>query len=372
MLTQCSICGTVFRIHADQLSAAEGFVECGECETQFNALERLIDEPGTQANGAAGTPPTSSAQPVAPGNGLGVSISASASPAEGPVFVLLDADDPTGEPESGPEQATLHDPTSATDAPVSVASDEHQPVDFAIDPAYTEEQIALDPDPGHQAVDIDPESTPTGPTLSAAEHAVLFTEPGAGDTLELDLVEEGEDLEDVPALLKDQLAALNREKRSRSSITWIWALLGLLLAATLGLQIAWEYRETIFKQVPEARHYALTACARLGCDVSPASEPDTIELRARDVRDHPQYRDALLVNATLINRSDAPRGYPVIQLGLYDHIGNALGVRRFEPREYLDKSIDITVGMPAGKPIFIVLQVAAAGDAAVSFEFTFL
>lgn len=50
MLTQCPNCQTTFRVTSEILRVAEGQVRCGRCQTQFDALERLIDEaqPGTE------------------------------------------------------------------------------------------------------------------------------------------------------------------------------------------------------------------------------------------------------------------------------------------------------------------------------------
>lgn len=41
MLTQCPHCATVFPIEADSLQAASGWVQCGVCDREFDALERL-------------------------------------------------------------------------------------------------------------------------------------------------------------------------------------------------------------------------------------------------------------------------------------------------------------------------------------------
>jgi len=45
MFTNCPTCARQFRIRASQLATAEGFVQCGFCGKQFNALERLYDKP---------------------------------------------------------------------------------------------------------------------------------------------------------------------------------------------------------------------------------------------------------------------------------------------------------------------------------------
>jgi predicted Zn finger-like uncharacterized protein len=44
LLTQCPNCQTTFRVTSEILRVAEGQVRCGRCQTQFDAMERLIDE----------------------------------------------------------------------------------------------------------------------------------------------------------------------------------------------------------------------------------------------------------------------------------------------------------------------------------------
>ena len=43
LATQCTSCGTVFRVVQDQLKVSEGWVRCGRCDAVFNALEGLFD-----------------------------------------------------------------------------------------------------------------------------------------------------------------------------------------------------------------------------------------------------------------------------------------------------------------------------------------
>src|SRR5437868_15165115 len=44
VLTQCPNCQTTFRVTSEILRVAHGQVRCGRCHTQFDALERLIEE----------------------------------------------------------------------------------------------------------------------------------------------------------------------------------------------------------------------------------------------------------------------------------------------------------------------------------------
>jgi len=178
------------------------------------------------------------------------------------------------------------------------------------------------------------------------------------------------DLDDVPEILREDVARLMR--RPRFSLSLLWSVLAFGALSILLAQIAWEYRATWGARYPMLVSHAELLCERIGCTFSPAPGVDGIELVARDVREHPQYAHALLVNATLANRSATVVAYPVIQLGVYDRNGGVVGVRRFAPTEYLDASIDIVGGLPAGRAVYVVLEIAGASDVADSFEFTFL
>jgi hypothetical protein len=146
---------------------------------------------------------------------------------------------------------------------------------------------------------------------------------------------------------------------------------GLVLAALAALQLAFIERQPLLAQVPEAAPLIDSLCARLPC-LERRESASSIRLLARDVREHPSYRDALLVNATIVNDAKTPSPYPVIDLRLRDAAGNVLSARQFKPSEYLDQSIAIEQGMPSARPVYIVLELAGNASNAVSFEFTFL
>ena len=44
MLTRCPACSTTFRVSPEQLKVRAGKVRCGECRSQFNALDTLVEE----------------------------------------------------------------------------------------------------------------------------------------------------------------------------------------------------------------------------------------------------------------------------------------------------------------------------------------
>ena len=152
---------------------------------------------------------------------------------------------------------------------------------------------------------------------------------------------------------------------------WVWSLTSFLFFICLVGQAGWCFRAPILSKAPETRPIHEKICAKLHCTVVKRVADDPVELVSREIRDHPQYRNTLLVNATLINRPEVAAEFPIIQLGFRGQTGQAMGVRRFEPHEYLDKSIDISAGMASNRCVYIALEVAGVDSSAVSFEFDF-
>ena len=156
---------------------------------------------------------------------------------------------------------------------------------------------------------------------------------------------------------------------------WISRLLwgfGILLLTTFAAsQIIWFNRDAIMGRYPVTISWFNRLCQKLDCEIIRHRDPGSIELLNRDVRDHPRYKNALLVNATMINRSQTVQAYPVVQLNLFDVDGKLIAYRRFQPDEYLDDSIDILRGMAPNVPVHFVLEVMDSAKGAVSFEFEF-
>ena len=152
----------------------------------------------------------------------------------------------------------------------------------------------------------------------------------------------------------------------------VWIFLTLALFLGLLVQALWLFRTQIVSAAPELQPVLQKVCTYFHCTIAVTAAPYTIELIARDVRDHPQYRNTLLVNATLVSRSPLPSKYPIVQLGLYGQMGEAIGIRRFKPSEYLDNSMDLAAGMPSNRRIYIVFEIVGIGTSATSFEFILL
>lgn len=449
MLTQCPKCDAIYRLGATELGAAQGYVECGDCGEQFNALARLADEPkfarpaieqdeasvdpkdaATHKRSSTDTnidaPDPSEAKrfeplsPVFSAPNVGATATASgdaesteSAPSSLPPSVdsNTSAAPPPDEHESPQTQRDKFDeadliseadqsaivPLPIDDTTTNLLASHGLDIKLDREPSEPSDQDALttslgpelDIENGEEAVveveiadelsddiPIAPQRPPTS-TLGAEEHAILFTEleSTSADDEQLqapdpETAPEPElQFDDVPAILQNEYVALHKPPSRK--YRWLWRSLALILFTALTAQLLWVSRDNVRAIWPGATVAYANVCLMFGCEVDRV-QAEEIELIARDVRDHPQYRDALLVNATLISRAEIATPFPVIELGLRGSDGELIGIRRFEPQEYLDKSIDIEGGMPPRRPVYIVLEVAQSGGHAVSFEFNFL
>jgi len=179
-------------------------------------------------------------------------------------------------------------------------------------------------------------------------------------------------IEAVPsyALLEELLEP--EAKRSGWFARLCWTLLTLLLLLVAITQLAWFNRDHLLSRHPELIPYARQLCERMQCELIRYRNISAITLLNRDVREHPRYEGALLINATLVNQAGVIQPFPRIQLGLFDTSGKLLAYREFSAHDYLDASINIDNGMAADQPIHIVLEVIGSTKDTVGFEFRFL
>jgi predicted Zn finger-like uncharacterized protein len=257
LLTQCPKCETIYRLDAADLAAAKGFVECGDCGEQFNALSRLADEP------------TSLTEPPNPDVHRSSPHPTPVSTPNGPAFVLIDSEDVADSLATVAEEETPQAPIAAT-----VTPDLEQAALFEVTPVgavaeYTVPEMeesttteeATDFEMAPVAADVTSTLADLGigdqpaQTLSESEHAILFTDPQAEfeDDDPEDLAQI--DIDDVPAILKEEIAALSRPRRT--GMGRFWVVLAFVLFSSLSLQLAWVFRGQIIGANPAAQAFYL-------------------------------------------------------------------------------------------------------------------
>ncbi len=145
---------------------------------------------------------------------------------------------------------------------------------------------------------------------------------------------------------------------------WPW-LAVMLLALLLTVQILVADRARLAADA-SWRPVIVELCARLRCDVPAWHQPGAFHVTSRDVRPHPGAAGVLLISATFRNDAPFAQAWPQLQLTLSNLDGEALGLRRFAPREYLGGEPE-TAQLDPGQSAAIKLAVVDPGKRAVSF-----
>lgn len=385
---------------AEHLREANGLVTCGECDAVFNALTTLIEEassPDALQNAwlaetaAPAVAQTSAVETVAPPP-TDPSKTDSKPPlkeksdaawngasAEGSTVAAADAPDPELDIAEFEELLAANGEVleEVIGKPAPGSGDSPRVSAEALEAAPGVELETDADERSGRLLPVDDEAADALPeaSMSADDHAILFTRPGEG--------EEGDEGHDTvpdylsdntapPAVLQSDLDAL-AGRRARPELTrFLWGALAVIMFTAAASQIAWIYRDWVMATLPAAAPVIDNICHAIGCSDGRRRDAESLRLLARDVREHPQYRDALLVNATIVNAAPDAAPFPVIELSLHDATGKILGARLFQPSEYLDGSIAIEEGMPPDRPVTIVMELGGDAHAAVSFEFRFL
>ncbi|MEX1082544.1 MAG: DUF3426 domain-containing protein, partial [Halofilum sp. (in: g-proteobacteria)] len=148
-----------------------------------------------------------------------------------------------------------------------------------------------------------------------------------------------------------------------------WIAANLLLMGVLCGQLLFAQR-AVFAQEPALRPVLEPMCELAGCTLAPLRALDRVELLHRDVYRHPTRDDALLIDATIVNKASFAQPYPAFTVGLGDRRGRTLSRRSFRPEEYLEAH-DPEARMEPGLPIRVTLELAAPDHPARTFEFGF-
>lgn len=191
----------------------------------------------------------------------------------------------------------------------------------------------------------------------ADEHARV--EPGMGDLYALP------DLHDEPIYLDDEPRRPRRRRRSG-----LWALLCLIAAAALAGQFVY-YNFDALARDERTRGWLETTCLLAGCQLP--ARVDTELLRSSNllVRAHPEFPNALAIDAMLYNRADFSQPFPVLRMRFTDSQGREVATRRFRPDEYLSGELAGAELMPPQTPIRVALSMLDPGPQAVSYTLEF-
>ena len=151
----------------------------------------------------------------------------------------------------------------------------------------------------------------------------------------------------------------------------LWRVAAVSLLVLLGLQLAWNYRDELQSYSPPLQDGFRQLCASDRCLPRRRGSLAGLSVLDRDIRFHPDYENAILVNATIINDSAQAMAYPNLQLQLLDEAAEAVAYREFAPVEYLHSERQVAAGLRSGDQFHVLLELTGPVAQANSFELGF-
>lgn len=432
-VTRCPHCSTRFHISTEQLQAAAGAVRCGACMQVFNAelfLEHseqpnvpLVsvtpEQPAPATHQAASPVPATDELAGAPDEELPLELDLDSDDftAELARLARLEAEEraagisrhqqlagrimPSYQSEPRPAPDTGHPPpdepvTTAEPAisPYLVTTDsveEEEALDSQhVEPALGEsENKSLELPPISALDEQEPEPELADDELEAAPDSAADAELAAEDEDGDDWQDESNDFRIDPfnliadrsdSDLADSLSTLDDEPLqldwqsappSGPRIGKLWTLLSVLALCGLLVQYL-NYNFDHLARQDSTRPWLESLCNLLPCQLPGKSDISQVKSTNLVVRQHPEFRDALVVDAILYNRAPFSQPFPLLELNFLDEQDSPVASRAFHPREYLAGELAGQREMPSQIPIHIALEVLAPDARATRYGIRFL
>ena len=403
--TQCPRCQTQYRVTAELLRAARGQVQCGRCAVVFDALSFLIEDetlggPAHQpkaptddpALGQTPPPPTpiSGQPPIDPepyrtDHSLDGSLEFDLPPdAVGHVFI------------EAPKLTLPTLPSAAAVTNATAVSRDQPDCEFDVEIPLAVEDSSNDPDAGKpepELVDEPPqfEDAQSWNTENVAEPEPEELEPespapthilDADEAAVVAMLDAGESANDErgaagPRTRYAPLAVESepdghvefgdtRVLRERA-LHYGWRVGAGVLIVLLLVQFVHYDRHDLVRR-PTFGPLLQKIYARLGLELSPNWNLKAYEVRQWGAAAAPGAQGTLRVRASVVNTADHAQPLPLLRLSLADIAGARVGVRDFEPREYVPDLPGADHMLDAGRRIDAEVVIVDPGKDAVGFE----
>lgn len=367
LVTRCPHCGTSFHVNEQQLRAARGAVRCGSCLQVFRADENIVftdGKPGANRD----------LETLLEDDDFLIHDDIDLDGGQMPVPPTVSTPDVAGKAENAG-----HSPL------IDEAFGDSQWQEMAAAPAPEdgeeegdgEEIIADDDDPwANDAPEPPPkrESTPAGrrkedPRDEFTEqlrHVEAHAAAAQADNgTDFAINPRREQL--IRAIEPAPLEVAWQPRRDRRISGWLGWPLALLLAAGIVAQIALFRFDSLSKQAPWRGLYS-KVCPPLDCQLPPQQDLRAIHTSNLVVLSHPQTRDALVVDAVLLNTAPFDQPFPKLLLNFTDLKNKPVASRLFEPRDYLQGELAGRKQMPSGSPVHIAIEIVDPGSEAVNYD----
>lgn len=317
-ITRCPACATMFKVVADQLKVAQGWVRCGQCGEVFEALLHLV--PGSMGEAGvpssalqgkadkaalppestevpAGIPPTApgAAQAARTRDGDFAGAAADSEPMQ--LAAASENRDFSGMPLPG-EKAAMHAHSAGPEAVASSAGSEERH-----EPAFSADGFDFKP-------------------LGSTPHA-------SGPELQASSVPQ-----DSQAFPEVAFVREGQRKDFWTSPLARTVLGAICLALALALMLQWAVRQkdVLAVQAPRLAPWLQAMCRPLGCEVRPLRRIESLVIENSSFsRTGP---DAYRLSFTFTNTGDADLEIPALEVTLTDSQDQAVVRRVVMPAEF--------------------------------------
>lgn len=330
--TSCPHCASVFRLGADQLDAAQGWVQCSVCGAAFDARPGLLNADGSPLPPPEPSPP----EPVEAEAALPELFDTPLAPVADEAADALPA---AAVPEADTEAAT----------PVGITQREAAP-DLSSIILIDPDQPPADDDPGPlPQIPGQPTMPPVYPPHQWSGPLAETAPPARPVMAQVEYAQ--------PQMRPAVPGSATIPSTPRRARTGLWAIASLMLILMLAAQATYFLRDTLVSQWPQTRPALEHACAALGCSLSLPKKLAQLQIIGSDLQIEPNGN--LVLTLTLGNRAAQAQAWPVLVLTLTDQRNRALARRSFAPSEYLGDTPRIAAGIPprSEQPLSLPLTV---------------
>ena len=328
MITQCPKCSTAFHVTEALLSSAKGAVRCGTCLTVFNGRAHLQHQEEE--------------------------------------LVEIDISEYEVAERKKPKSKTKKKDYSK-DAVITPKSDDHEVQEVSDDESWVLDLLAEE---GHEPSQI-------GLVPKQEKDEELTNKESTQGEKNAPKKESKDKTEDAQSAATQLIQTLEPEpvevefrgKRGFFSSKIVWSILAFVgLFALLG-QIAWLKYPELNKYEPYRSFYGF-ACEYIGCVLPEQIDREKIDIVELSVQSHPdpEKPNALLVDASLINKAPFKQSFPDLRLSFNKTNGEFLTERTFSPEEYLGSDLEGVNLMPTNAKVHIELELQDPGEIASGYK----
>jgi predicted Zn finger-like uncharacterized protein len=373
VLTQCPTCQTVFRVTSTILRAAHGQVRCGRCNTQFDAIEHLFDGEDPTTKKDSGTEVTESPS----GEYESTQLSHEEIVLEGNRIEISGV---YRRPDVGTEdEAETHSHTVIEE--FNMDSEEWENAITAADDAGPNDD-ADSVETELEDVEQELSAVELADAMAALDNAALPEQPtddntaktAPADTAHNEPIKRTQSLPEnsavtaahdasVAMLLDDELFADALPPRR-----WPWLIASAALSLLLITQAVNHARAALARH-PSIGPQLSKLYAAIGQPLEPQWQLQAYSIKQWGIVSNPQEPGTLRVRASVTNGANFAQPYPLLHLSLEDRFGGQVGMRDFNPDEYLSSQTLATRLLGAGEAANIDLAIVDPGQEAVGFQF---